>query len=91
MKALNLFILINGVLLPLLYVTSYTIRGLLNRINFPIVPISCLPVFFLGLIYGQTIAKLFPHWSHTEVKELIFSIGIIMFGLSIRFRSNRIE
>lgn len=89
-RALNLFVLINGFFLPIVYLLSTKIRNILNRINFPIVPISCLPFFFLGLLYGQTFAKIFSHWSHTEAKELIFSIGFFIFSLSIKWGTNRI-
>jgi hypothetical protein len=83
--ALNCFALMFGVLIPLGYYFSCSIRKVLKRIHFPIVPMSLCMFFVVGLAHGQTLAKLQVHWSHTEVKELIFSLGILLYSFYYSF------
>jgi len=80
---LNVFALLYGVLIPWAYNFSTKARGLLDRFNFPVVPLSLTIFFVVGLVHGQTVAKWDPHWAHTEVKELIFAIGFLIFAASL--------
>lgn len=84
---LNLFILGFGVFIPLLNSSVAPARKFLSKISFPVVPLSFVIFFVVGLAHGQTVAKLYPHWAHTEIKELIFSIGVILFGVSFFLKS----
>ncbi len=84
---LNLFILGFGVFIPLLNSSVAPARKFLSKISFPVVPLSFVIFFVVGLAHGQTVAKLHPHWAHTEIKELIFSFGVILFGISFFLKS----
>lgn len=88
-RLLNVFCFLMGVLIPLVYLISQKIQNTLNRIYFPVLPVSCIAIFFLGIVYGQSVAKLYNHWSHTEVKEFIFSIGFLMFSISLLTKKNK--
>lgn len=79
--ALNLFALLMGIIIPVAHWKLNWVRLLAGKINFPILPLTCVAWFFVGLLNGQTIAKMDPHWAHSEVKELIFSVGFFLFGL----------
>lgn len=85
-RALNLFALLFGIVFPLGYFFVRRIRILFNSVNFPISPLACCGFFVFGLLQSQTIAKLYIHWSHTEVKELVFSFGVFFFAIS-QFRN----
>jgi hypothetical protein len=89
--ALNGFVFFTGILFPLLYFFVPLIRKYFNKINFPIVPISVTPIFVLSIIHGQTLAKYFQHWSHPEVKELMISIGYLLFSVSLFMKLNKIS
>ena len=80
--ALNLFALLMGVVFPLAYRFSPFARRWFERFNFPMVPLAFALFFVVGLVHGQTIQKLYPHWAHTEIKELVFSVGFLLFGIS---------
>ena len=80
--ALNFIALMMGIVLPLAQWKLKWFRDLTERFNFPVLPVACLMWFFLGLLSGQTIAKMEPHWSHAEIKELIFSVGFFLFSVS---------
>lgn len=86
---LNVFCLLFGVVIPLLNRFSAPIRNLLTKMYFPVVPLSFVGFFVVGIAHGQTIAKFQTHWAHTEVKELIFSVGILLFGISYYFNQKK--
>jgi len=81
--ALNLIALFMGVIVPLCYRYVSPLRSLMKRLGFPPVPLAVTMWFIVGLLHGQTIAKAAPHWSHTEIKELIFSIGFFLYGVAV--------
>lgn len=89
-RLLNLFIIVTGILLPVFYSASGRVRKLLNDVNFQVVPLACLPIFFLGLVYGLGMVRVFRHWSPTEIKEFIFSIGFLLFSLSAATGKNKL-
>lgn len=78
---LNLFAVMMGVMIPLAYRYSPAGRRLLDRVGFPVVPLSLSGFFVLGLVHTKGIQKFEPHWAHTEVKELVFSIGFFLFAV----------
>jgi len=79
---LNVFVLLNGVVFPVLYYFFLEFRSLVSHFKFPIIPIACAPVFFIALIFGQTVSKAYPHWAHVEVKELCYALGFLLFAIS---------
>ena len=79
---LNLIALFMGVIIPISFNFSPPLRRLLSSMNFPAPPLAVTMWFIVGLVHGQTIAKAEPHWSHTEVKELIFAVGFFLYGWS---------
>ncbi len=81
--ALNLIALFMGVIVPFSYRFIPPLRKLMIRLNFPPVPLAVSMWFIVGLLHGQTIAKIAPHWSHTEIKELIFSFGFFLYAVAI--------
>jgi len=80
--ALNFFALMMGIVIPMGYRFVGRFRRLMDMLNFPVLPLSLTMWFVAGIVHGQTIAKMYSHYTHTEVKELIFSIGFILFGVS---------
>ena len=80
---LNVFVLLNGVLIPLAYLTYPFVRKVLLKIRFPVAPLASVPFFVLGLLYGQTVSKIWPHWSHPEYKEWLYAAGFLLFGLFV--------
>jgi len=86
--ALNVFALLIGVVIPLVYLTQRRLRQLLNWLHFPVLPASLVLFFLGGLLYGQSLAKLYPHWAHTEIKELIFATGFLLFAISVTRKQN---
>jgi hypothetical protein len=86
---LNVFVLLNGVVFPILFLVSKSFKSLVLKIRFPIIPLACVPVFAIGLLFGQTVPKIWPHWSHTEYKELFYALGFVLFAFSIRAGLNR--
>lgn len=90
-RLLNAFALLSGVIFPILYYFHKKFRNMLNFLYFPIIPLSCCIIFSLGILYGQTIAKIYPHYTHTEVKEFIFSAGYFIFSISLYTNKNKIE
>ncbi len=85
---LNLIALSFGVLVPVGYALIGWARRLADFFNFPVMGLSCVGWFFFGLLHGQTVAKIDPHWAHTENKELVLSIGFLCFGIGY-FRRTR--
>lgn len=90
-RLLNLFALLTGLVLPLVYRFHKKLRILMNLINFPIVPLSCSVLFGLAIVYEMMISRLYPHWVHPEVKEFFFSVGYFIFSISLYTRKNRLE
>ncbi len=78
---LNLFVLLNGVILPLLSFFLLWVRMFFVKINFPVVPLSYVPIFFIALVYGFIVPRLHPHWAHSEVKELLFAFGFVVVSI----------
>lgn len=89
-RILNIFCLLMGVLIPLAYLISKKIRTFLNLVFLPVAPAACIAIFLFGILYGQFVAKLYPLYSHTEVKEFIFSIGFLMFSVSHLTKKNKL-
>ena len=81
--ALNAFALLMGVLIPLAHRFVPPLRRLLDVFHFPVPATSVCMIFVVGLVHGQTLAKMYPHYSHAEVKELIFSIGFLLSAIGI--------
>jgi len=79
---LNIFVLLNGVIIPIVYWLSPMIRGISGRLKFPIVPLVCVPIFVIALTFEQALNRISPHWAHTEVKELLFAMGFLLFAVS---------
>ena len=51
------------------------------KINFPVVPVNYVPIFFVALVYGFIVPRLYPHWAHSEVKELLFAFGFVVVSI----------
>ena len=81
----DLFIFIVGVVLPLLNFFSAKSRKFFKKIHFPVVPLSCIPFFFLGLAYVHVLnfLKIIPVFETLEFKEFIFSLGFFLFAISV--------
>ena len=88
---LNIFVVINGVLFPIAYYFYSGFRTLVARFKFPIIPVACMPIFFIAIIYGQIVPKIFPHWAHVEIKELVYALGFCVFSFSFYRGSNIIK
>ncbi len=86
---LNLIALTMGVMIPLCYRFVPMARVMADRLGYPAPPVSVVLWFVVGLLHGQTIAKSSPHWSHTEIKELIFSFGFFLSAWAYFRSTNR--
>jgi len=89
-RLFSIFMLFNGILLPLAYRFWWPARRLMNRISFPVVPLSCVGFFVMGLLHSPLVARPGYHWAHSEVQELIFSVGFLAGCLSIYQGRNRL-
>ncbi len=87
--ALNFIALLMGVIIPFSHRFVRPLRKLMSLCNFPAPPLAITMWFVVGLLHGQIIAKADPHWSHTEVKELIFSVGFFLYGWSFFKSTNK--
>ena len=90
-RALNLFVLFQGILIPLAYRFWPLARQTMNRINFPAVPLACIGFFVLSLAHVVFVKYLVRHWVHTEVRELMFSVGFFVFAIAVYRKTNRLE
>ncbi len=90
-RALNLFVLFQGILLPLAYRFWPFARRTMNRINFPVVPLACVIFFVLSMGHLVLAKSLVRHWAHTEVRELMFSIGFFVSVIAVYRKTNRLE
>jgi len=88
---LNIFALTVGIVLPLLYRFSIRFRMFLNKMHFPVCPLSCLPLFFLALGYERISGVIFYHWASAEIREFLLSIGFLLFSFSAFNKKNIIE
>jgi len=88
---LNIFVLLNGIIFPLAYYFQRGFQRLVVRFKFPIIPIACMPIFLIAMMFGQSISKQFPHWAHTEVKELFYAFGFLVFAFSFYAGTNLIK
>lgn len=86
---LNIFVLLNGVVIPIAYYFFGFVNSMITRLKFPVIPVSCTPVFLIAILYGQVVPKLYPHWAHVEVKELVFSLGFFVFSIAF-FRGDNV-
>ena len=77
-----MFVLLNGVIFPVMYYCFSTFRYAFDEFSFPIIPIFCMPIFFFALAFGQTFTKAYPHWAHVELKELVIALGFFVFSIS---------
>lgn len=90
-RILNLFVLVMGIITPLLYRYFRATRDWLNRIYFPVCPLSCLTLFFLAIVYEKASMMIFDHWANAEIKEFFFSIGFLLYSISVLRRENTIR
>ena len=72
---LNAFILLYGIVLPVVYAVSTKIKSIIDYFNIPIVPVYLAPAFAIALTYEKLTIKVFSYiedvWRHTEVMEFI--------------------
>lgn len=90
-RLFNLFMLFNGILLPLAYRFWRPARRVMNRLNFPIVTIACVSFFVFAFLHGLTLSKIYRHWAEAEIRELIFSLGFLVASVAIYRETNRLE
>ncbi len=90
-RILNVYVLIVGIILPLLYKYSLGARRLLNRLHFPVCPLSALTIFVLAIIYEKTAMQIFSHWANIEIREFLFSFGFLLFSVSVYGNNNYIS
>lgn len=88
---LNLVALLIGVLIPLGYRFIAPLRRLANVIHFPVSPLACITLFVLGLLYERASGMIYHQWANAEIREFIFSLGVLLFAISAYWRRNRLE
>jgi hypothetical protein len=81
-RALHLFVILYGIVIPIIYRYSARMHKLLSRISCPIVPMSLIPIFIVGFIYWVVMRQVDWHWTHPEMKELFFTTGFFLAAIS---------
>ncbi len=81
----DVFVFIMGIVIPILHIRSKRIRKALDKINFPVIQLSFLPIFSMGLIYGLAMVQITDHhlFAPNEIKEFIYSIGFILYSIAV--------
>lgn len=87
---LNLFAVLCGIIFPICYHFSTTIRSFMDRLHFPVCPLLCGPFIICGIINERVGVMILDHWSHCEIKEFIFSIAFFLFSISVLTEKNKI-
>jgi len=90
-RATHLFVLFQGILLPLAYRFWPFARRTMNRVNFPVVPLACVGFFVLSMVHVQLTKYMGSQWFHMEVRELMFSMGFFVFAIAVYRKTNRLE
>jgi len=82
---LDVFVFLMGIMIPILCFRSEKIRQALDKINFPIIQLSFLPIFSMGLIYGLAMVQITNHhlFAPNEIKEFIYSIGFFLYSIAV--------
>ncbi len=82
---IDVFVYIIGIMIPVLCLRSKRFRMALDKINFPIIPFSFLPIFAIGLVFGLAMAHLTDHqlYAPNEIKEFIYSIGFLLYSIAV--------
>lgn len=88
-RVLLLFILATGVAVPLIYRFNRLGRNILNRMSFPVCPLVLSGPFLLAMGYEKVAMAIHAHWSHPEAMEFLFSIAILLYGISV-FRGDNL-
>jgi len=80
----DVFVFFMGIAIPVSCLFMNRFRNYLEKFNFPILQISFLPIFLMGLIYGSVMNQVthgHPFAPH-EIKEFIYSIGFLLYSIS---------
>lgn len=89
-RLLVLFVLINGVILPICYRFIPAVRRFLNSIAFPMVPLCCAGFFILPLLQARMLSQSSPHWAHAEVSELVYASGFLLSSVAAARGTHRL-
>jgi len=81
----DVFVFIMGIMIPVLCFRSPNFRKALDKINFPIIQLSFLPIFSIGLIFGLAMVQITDHhlFAPNEIKEFIYSIGFLLYSIAV--------
>jgi hypothetical protein len=79
-RVLNVFVLIFGVLLPLV-VQLPLIRRTMTYYHIPTIPLHAMPFFLFGFLFFRFISIIDNHWIHSEICEFFYSLGFFVFSL----------
>lgn len=78
---LNLFVIVYGILIPVLYASLDKLKIFLDNIRFPVIPQHLISIFIIGFIYEKVLYRTDASeaWRHTEVTEFFFATGFLSF------------
>ena len=81
----DVFVFIMGIMIPVLCLRFEKVRKALNKINFPIIQFSFLPIFAIGLVFGLTMVQITDHhpFAPNEIKEFFYSIGFLLYSIAV--------
>ena len=81
----DVFVFIMGIMIPILCFRSKRVRRTLDKINFPIIQLSFIPIFSMGLIFGLTMIQITDHhlFAPNEIKEFIYCIGFFLYSIAV--------
>ncbi|MGD2245356.1 MAG: hypothetical protein PVI11_02285 [Candidatus Aminicenantes bacterium] len=87
----DVFVIMVGIFLPFGYAFVGKIKSLCDKLHCPVVSLSLVPFFLVGLTYGTVMVWVTSHpWAPHEFKELIYSLGFFLFTLTVLRRRKTI-
>lgn len=87
-RILNICMLLLGLILPTAYRFVPLARNLANRLQFPVSPLCLTAMYILPMVYEKATMAQYDHWGHPEAREFMFSIAILLYGVSVYRREN---
>ncbi len=81
----DVFVFVMGIFIPVCCFFIPSFRNYLEKFNFPIIQISFLPIFLMGLIYGLVMVQITHHhpFAPNEIKEFIYSVGFLLYSIAL--------
>jgi len=89
-RILLLFVLFIGIFLPLVYRFHRRSRKFLNQWFFSVCPLALSGPFLIAMVFEKSAYAIHHHWAHSEAMEFLFSLVILLYGISVLRGTNTI-